>query len=236
MSWKNTVCIYSANCFKPSTCVVSKPVQVMSAVRELWSQVDLCKCKHSINNAVLSCVNYSIQGYANAHSAEQVRLRYSKTGRYWAKPSACLANALQPTWSWLELGVRWHGESFSLIKMILIRGKINRAMGRLRVETCCLCMRLHRNILNNRVEVDWKYQAKEEIVPLPVCLAAMLFGIWLTQTIFILLQNNWFDLINLTRLDDVFLSAQTAFLNGPAVVVCMGGGLKTTHLECVWPL
>lgn len=77
MSSKNTVCIYSANCFKPSTCVVSKPVQVMSAVRELWSHVDLCKCRHSINNAVMSCVNYSIQGYANAHSAAQVRSRYS---------------------------------------------------------------------------------------------------------------------------------------------------------------
>lgn len=179
----------SAICFKPSTCVVSKPVQVMSAVRELWSHVDLCKCKRSINNAVLSCVNYSIQGYANAHSAEQVRLRYSRTRRYWAKPSTCLANALQPTCSWLELGVRWHEESFSLIKMILIRGKINHAMGWLRVETCCLCTRLHRNILNNRVEIDWKYQGKEESVPLPVCLAAMLFGIWLTQTIFILLQN-----------------------------------------------
>lgn len=66
---------------KPSPCVASKPVQVMSVGRELWSHGDSCKCTHSINNAVLSCVNYSIQGFANAHSAEQVRLCYSKTQR-----------------------------------------------------------------------------------------------------------------------------------------------------------
>lgn len=70
-----------AICLKPSPCVASKPIQVMSAGRELWSHVDLCKCTHSINNAVLLFVNYSIQGFANAHSAEQVCLYYSKTQR-----------------------------------------------------------------------------------------------------------------------------------------------------------
>lgn len=67
---------------QPSTCVVSKPVQrTISAAPGLWSHVDLYKCTHSINNAVLSCVNYSIQGYANAHSAERVHRCYSKTRR-----------------------------------------------------------------------------------------------------------------------------------------------------------
>lgn len=70
-----------AICPEPSTRVISKLVQMISAACELWSHVDLCKCTRSINNAVLSCVNYSIQGYANAHSAEQVRRCYSNTRR-----------------------------------------------------------------------------------------------------------------------------------------------------------